>query len=275
MSDGASRRASDPYGYQDWAWGQIVRLGSELAATHGLVLLALAKHGNAEGISRPSARGLASNYLGRDERVVRDAFAALEEHGLIERVAGTPGAATRWRLLAPESADPGSALPSSERGSSADPGSAARGRSADQLRTNCGPTADPGSAEGEGEGEEQHLDPPDTTNAGEWASPGERTNGHREEGEEGDPFADWPELPPRARLLARELLALLAARGLTAQHHDLCDLADFAEDAERKGLTDAALLVGVTKDRRPEAMRRNFGAILLAARAEQQRRTTA
>lgn len=141
------RQPGDPYGYAQWAWDQIARLGADLRGTEALVLLALAQHGNADGIARPSARTLAAR-IGRTETIVRRAFRVLEAHGLIEQLPDPHRKVKVWRLLA----DPQplrTALSATRPAGDADngvrnPGDAC-GPDADQMRTAPSP---------EGEGEE-------------------------------------------------------------------------------------------------------------------------
>lgn len=132
----------DPYDWESWAWDAIEQAGDDLPGLAGLVLLLLAKHGNRDGVARPSARTLAG-YLGRTDKPIRRALDTLAALGLI---AGqkTHGKPTVWTLAG---ADPASAPPPP----TADPVST-------EVRTHCGLSADevrtPGSDEGEGEGED-------------------------------------------------------------------------------------------------------------------------
>ena len=92
-------RPRDPYDWvESWAWPILER--GQLPGCADLVLLRLAAHGNAEGITRPSARGLAAQ-VGRSDRAVRDALEVLRSLGYID---GTPARSrvTSWRLVRDE-----------------------------------------------------------------------------------------------------------------------------------------------------------------------------
>ena len=136
----------DPYDWEAWAWEAIETHGDEIPGLAGLVLLQLAKHGNRDGVARPSARTLAG-YVGRTDKPVRKALDLLAELRLIsgDKTHGKP---TTWTL---GTADP---VPAPSSTPTADPVSAG-------VRTKCGQSADevrtPGSDEGEGEGEEHPL----------------------------------------------------------------------------------------------------------------------
>lgn len=157
----------DPYDWTaSWAWPLIERPDVDIPGSAGLVLLRLAAYGDSAGMARPSTRTLAK-CVGRSERSVRVALDKLREVGVID---GDPRPArvTRWRLVTDENErlrlcelrthPPQSAHPA-EPATAYPPSAVVVPATADQLRTNCVPTAYPSRDEGEGEGKELPSSP--------------------------------------------------------------------------------------------------------------------